>query len=128
MIIVAVFTYGGMYLYIRSVKNTSKLRKGILWSLPNLVLNAALIFSLFTFSNYDIPKINNSDEFIQTLSDAEKRINNLEIYTQRLEVHLYYSQLQFQILIAVFFILTLVPITTMAIILSKPSEEDTDKI
>ena len=128
IILVAVFSYGGMYLIIRSVKNISKLRKDILRSIPILVLNAALIFFLFTFGNYDVPKINDSGESIQTFGDVEKRIMELEMYTQRLEVHIYYSQLQFQILIAILFILNLIPITTMAIILSKPLEKDTDKI
>jgi len=120
MLLVLVF---GIALYIavlvgsRYIKNTKQLRRGLLITVPNIIVTSAVMFVMFSSTNNFLP-----EEIGYDGENAEQRVERLENYTRKLNNYLEYSNQQFFLLVGVLALLNSIPLVVIALALSKPEE------
>lgn len=131
IILIAVF---GLLLHIlsfvlvRRVKASTQksLREDIFAVVPNIVLIAAGMFFITFNSTFRPPQLEYNRNSIQTLQDAEKRIDELESYTREVWIHLESERRQMFMLMAVLGLLYAIPLFAFALILTKSESPETE--
>lgn len=121
VLFIGVLFHIAMFIGVRFIKNTKQLRKSLLIIIPNVALNAAILFFLFySGSTTFLPK-----EIGYDGQNAEKRVERLENYTRELDIYIKSSQRQFFMLIGILFILYTIPLVTITLALTEPKKSET---
>jgi hypothetical protein len=121
IIVLASIVYGGMVFIIRQYQITNPSGKSLISNVAMTTFIGLLL--ILQFGSYDnIPEPIQSNSRIETIQDAEERINNLETYTQHLEIDLNFHHWSVYLLIGVLFFMQSCFSVQIAINLSKLHE------